>query len=1167
MATDSLQPTWLKPLAGIVTAIVADENTGNIWVGDASGKLTRFTGNGVASEPIQLDNSIYSLGIDKNTGDVYVGDSANNVFKYTSSGELKWGKNLGAGNTDGIPLVSTINNMDPDENGNIDLTSLYYSQNQIKELLAPLGKTKSWNGIKPDESGNITFDFGSFFTYKGVENAGSNLDKVLESGWYVVKSASGVNSTLFVYSNNDSIMQILAGSDNTVSMRSKKGQTNFTPWKLMTNAVFSVNNIKPDSNGNVNLDTTGSVKTVNNQKPDKDGNIQLGIGGKNTAKSINKVNKPDDTGDIKVPTFAPNLLKGTSNKKTQVPVNSSVAGELNQWASNPIANSTPDAKTGVISTGKPVTAGAEGAMLVKDVKVQPLKSYIYSIWLSVPEKAVDMSGVKVASSYSEWRPLTVKVYFVFKDVNNNVLNQPQQFVTYTFDQQNKNNLYNITGKITVPKETSTVSLWYNGLEQTDDNIVIGEDALGIAGASHVNSQDQTVDLPKMSLSQDITNKRVAIKIQARVTNYKSGTFLSLKTKDLTSSKFKTDSDKLDSSKTLITPVTAVNTEENITGNGMYSWEFALNGSDLVGTDTKTIIPITDVIGNVDYTIKIVPWETEAEKPDLVWSTAPTVDDDGNKTYNTTAYNNMLFFNSSLYIDESTNIVNLGAYNIGNDYITLDDTVGLYQASASVDMGNSNGYCYLVLSKVDSTGKVIAQATSNSLPIYTPLANGEDFIIDKSSVLKTDPVDNQKPTSTDKIKLDLYIVGQTDVITVSQYKIAQWKDDGNTPPDLTWLPYVEDGLGGVKDVNGYAPDEQGHINILKLLSSLQSITEDGVQKVYKGEKNLNPDTIVLSGVYRVSNCKINGTYTSTNRGVNNPLSFAGSYWGLIFNFNFDGTATSNAVYQIMLLNEGIYYRTLSVQQSKFPPFSTPAFAQDIADINKTIASLGQVKTINKKAPDSNGDFTLPSFDNPDYTYVKGQTIDVDTTTTSGIHHLMDATVIASVNPSCLGGIYGNADGVTKTGYLVVYKHDINNLTQVLVVYTGSATPDLTFYTRSVSIGTPRYRPTFRRVLNIDDYTDLDGRVKGTASDLTTFKNNTTNMVTQLHNDIVSTQNRTTTLETKITNTDNRVSAISDTLNNGNLLQSWTGTIDEYKALSNHDPMTIYFIMSGYKVVVD
>ena len=57
--------------------------------------------------------------------------------------------------------------------------------------------------------------------------------------------------------------------------------------------VKTVNNVKPDSNGNVTIEV-GTVKTVNNVKPDSNGNIEIPVG---SVKTVNSV-EPDSDGNV-----------------------------------------------------------------------------------------------------------------------------------------------------------------------------------------------------------------------------------------------------------------------------------------------------------------------------------------------------------------------------------------------------------------------------------------------------------------------------------------------------------------------------------------------------------------------------------------------------------------------------------------------------------------------------------------------------------------------------------------------------------------------------------------------------------------------------------------------------------------------------------------------------
>ena len=59
--------------------------------------------------------------------------------------------------------------------------------------------------------------------------------------------------------------------------------------------VKSVNNVQPDSNGNVEI-PVGSVKTVNNVQPDEHGNVTIEAGKVKTVEGI----EPDENGNIQL---------------------------------------------------------------------------------------------------------------------------------------------------------------------------------------------------------------------------------------------------------------------------------------------------------------------------------------------------------------------------------------------------------------------------------------------------------------------------------------------------------------------------------------------------------------------------------------------------------------------------------------------------------------------------------------------------------------------------------------------------------------------------------------------------------------------------------------------------------------------------------------------------
>ncbi|QHJ83167.1 MAG: hypothetical protein [Bacteriophage sp.] len=912
MGKDTLQPTWVKKLSNIIMSMDTDSK-GNVWVGSTTGTLTKFNGNGVASSPIKLDNPVYSVTVDKSTDDVYVGDSANNVYKYSSTGTLKWGKNLGVGNQANVPIVSTINGLDPDEKGNFDLTGTYYSQKQIEEMLAPLGKTKSVNGVKPDDAGNVVLDFSKYFTFKGTIDDNSNLDKNTDTGWYIKHNSNGQNSTFLVFSDKGSTMQIECGYDNSIKERSSNGNK-FTDWTNLTNNIKSINGIKPDSEGNIKLDLTGNIKTVNNVKPDKNGNIQLGAGTKNSIKSINTVNKPDEFGNVQVPTFAPNLLQGTTIKKQSIPVNKDAT------ANNIIASSDIASDSGYPALGGTVKDGGEtssGEKLLSDIAIKGGENYTYRVKASTTTDTLQLPGW---SEYTQWRRADTAVYLTFKDKDDNLISVDRQELRYSFEPQDKEETHTFTDTFTAPANAVSFSLWYNGLEQTADNIVT--EAYMVSSNSEQQVKD---DRTFNAISPLPADTRIVARIECKVNNYKSGNFLTIKTKDLANHNFTLDESKLDSNSTTIASIESIDSNNLVEQDGFYTWDFVLNAGDIVGLSDKGKVTVsTNIVGTFKYVLKLAIWDAGRPEPDMEFVTTFRDSDKQNTTETCVAnYNTIKFWDGALYNNKTVNRVELGSYNLDNDYIALDDTVGKYSASAHVDMGNSQGYANLVLMELSGNG-VVNKAISESIP-FKQLGQDGSVTKDASNTLKTDSITVSEPKDNYVIKLYLDIYGQTDVVNVSQQKLAQWKDNDETPPDLTWFPSAEDVLKVVKKING-------------------------------------------------------------------------------------------------------------------------------------------------KLPDGEGNFDLPSLENPDFSYVKGQTFDFDTALKPGIYNLMDVTVITSINKNALDNVSMNRDKTTLCGYLFVNQHDSWNVSQIILVFTGRYEEDVSIYTRGIS-AINNYRPIFRRLLHLDDIDNI------------------------------------------------------------------------------------------------
>ncbi|MBC6360583.1 hypothetical protein [Lactobacillus apis] len=278
-------------------------------------------------------------------------------------------------------------------------------------------------------------------------------------------------------------------------------------------------------------------------------------------------------------------------------------------------------------------------------------------------------------------------------------------------------------------------------------------------------------------------------------------------------------------------------------------------------------------------------------------------------------------------------------------------------------------------------------------------------------------------------------------------------------------------------NGTSTEDFARLSTVKDHAQFFPLTQRDAKDVVARDENksFNPDNVVDSGVHRISSTKINAKYDVIDpKDANSGYSFSGFYWGWLFNLNFDDSPNSNAVYQLLVVNSGIYYREISVKTGDFPAFNSFSFAKDIAKLQTAIANAGSIKTIGGKKPDDKGNINLSSFENPDFIYKYKDTLDVDKATTPGIYSLMDTALICSINSSALNAVPGNTDGKTYTGYLVVYKHDAANITQELRIYTGRTVPDFTTSTRSI-YGNSNYRPNFQRSITDIDYKNILGYV--------------------------------------------------------------------------------------------
>jgi hypothetical protein len=1164
MPKDSLQQTWLKALSSIVTSAQTD-STGSVWVGDMSGKLTKFSPEGVASESVQFDNPIYSVSVDGKTNDVYVGDAANNIYKVSQTGHIKWGKNIGKGTTSKVPLVSTINGNEPDNIGNIDLSNTYYSQKQLDDMLSPLGRTKTVNGKVPDESGNVVIDLSNMYKYLGVLKDINAANNATDTGWYVIHDSSGSNSTLLVYSDTSNTTQVLIGNNGKLSTRSKNG-TSFGQWNTLTDNIRSINGIKPDESGNIALDLTGNIKSVNGIKPDKTGDIQLGAGSANSIKSVNTTLKPDKAGNVDVPTFAPNLLKGTTNKKQTIPVSGTIQN-INLWQSEAISSTA-----GINSLGKSkIPSNSVGEPIVVDTPVTAGNKYVYSITAWTVFTTIADTG----SHYSLWRKPTATICAEFKNSAGSVLDT-KYTEKHVFDSNVLLDKYTFTGYFKAPTDAVSVTFYYNGFQETAQNLVVGEANSAIAYARHTNSQDQLIDLPTMTLSSQLPAKqRLLIKLQANVTNYTKGSVFTLKTQGLVENlDFILDKSKLDDEHKLVQPA-IIDTDNLVIGNGFYTWTYVVDSDDLVGADIGTITPVTNVIGNVEYTIKISKWDAGEPRPDMEWISAPKVDG----TYNDSAYNEINFWTARLHDQTSVNIVELGKYNIGNDYIALDDTAGKYSASAHIDFSNSDGYCKLVIQQLDSAGTVLDEATSNLIPVFNKDDTGT-LISDKTGILTTNSIKNSKPTSTDVIKVFLYIYGQTAAISSSQVKLAQWKNDDTTPPDMTWLPNVEDVMAGIQQIsiNGgtpVTPDKNGLINLL--LSGLEHPDYTITTSPF------DLDGLAKTGIYRLEGVNLVTTKNSTAL-ASVPSSVIKSAKGFLIQKHYSDYYNM----QILILYDVPNYtditwafRCIGLNLISY----NDTFKTIVTDrtLNTALALYLRpyAKSVNGNTPDTNGNVTIKIPDD----YIK--TVNGKTPDTNGNVNL-DTGGVKTVNgkngdvtiPAFAPNLIKNT---SNTNVLIPSNTatDIYHLTtESNTKYTVSAIIDYSSTSTDNILGGSLQVNNGGSIVESD--LALRGTVKRVSVTFTTPANclwvtilvKSTTQFNGYYRELKASrwQDANTPPDmTWLPNTDDNTSAINDLKNqisastNG-LLKTWTGTLTQYQALPTHDKMTMYLIISDYKVVV-
>lgn len=167
---------------------------------------------------------------------------------------------------------------------------------------------------------------------------------------------------------------------------------------------------------------------------------------------------------------------------------------------------------------------------------------------------------------------------------------------------------------------------------------------------------------------------------------------------------------------------------------------------------------------------------------------------------------------------------------------------------------------------------------------------------------------------------------------------------------------------------------------------------------------------------------------------------------------------------------------------------------------------RVLSVNDITPDKDGKVVLPDFNHPTKIF-KDAKVDPNTLTTTGIYELKNSDLQLNLD---------SLPGFTQTnatyGYiLVVNNAALDNTFQVIICRQMH---DFILDYRYIN-NTYNDYPKFNRVINTQD----------------------------------------------LSNVQNQMTEIKQSM-----MKSWTGTLTQYQALTSYDPMTIYFIISDYEVVV-
>lgn len=114
----------------------------------------------------------------------------------------------------------------------------YYTKAETDAKLAEAGKVKAVNNVAPDSAGNINIDLSGLETKTDAKSANDAINKKISDNATAIKK------------NSDDI----ATKANSTDVYTK---TELDPKIAEAGKVKTVNNVQPDSSGNINIDLSG----------------------------------------------------------------------------------------------------------------------------------------------------------------------------------------------------------------------------------------------------------------------------------------------------------------------------------------------------------------------------------------------------------------------------------------------------------------------------------------------------------------------------------------------------------------------------------------------------------------------------------------------------------------------------------------------------------------------------------------------------------------------------------------------------------------------------------------------------------------------------------------------------------------------------------------------